>query len=196
MQVGPYTKRTLAYVSPLDKARPHEVVWNEVNTLFDAARGYQGITFVYFVGEAGDGPMKIGVSKDPITRLRSMQTGNPRRLRIERVLAGSVLTEKLLHELWEPHAIYSATSAGKVGAAPGTEWFAPVVRTDLFPIVSDAKARQIARLREGGNVTAMECDRHVRDAHTDSGFVAKGIDETALMAAGAGRVYVGRRSRI
>jgi hypothetical protein len=82
--------------SPLDKAAGHEVAWRRVSDVFDAARQIRNCKFVYFIGEDDDGPVKIGVAKDPISRLRAMQTGNPRRLRVEHVLVGDMDVEKLL----------------------------------------------------------------------------------------------------
>jgi hypothetical protein len=95
--VGAGSKRQ--FPSPLDKAKGYEVVWQQVSPVFESARGVGGISFVYFIGESDDGSLKIGTSKDPISRLRGMQTGNPRRLRIEHVLVGSSHLEKLLHEI-------------------------------------------------------------------------------------------------
>lgn len=37
---------------------------------------------LYVISESRDGPVKIGTSADPAARLRQLQTGNPRRLRI------------------------------------------------------------------------------------------------------------------
>lgn len=132
--------------SPLDKAKAYEVVWGQVAPIFEAARPYGNNSFVYLVGEP-DGPVKIGISKDPIARLRTMQTGNPRRLRIEYVLIGDMPTEKLLHEFWEPHAISSLASRSLPGSAPGTEWFKADARAELLPIIETAVRYQLALLR-------------------------------------------------
>lgn len=177
--------------SPLDKAKAYEVIWNQVSGLFDAARPYADACFVYFIGETDDGPLKIGHSKDPVARLRTMQTGNPRRLRIEYVLVGDMPLEKLLHELWEPFAVISSRSVGKPGAAPGTEWFKPEARDTLLPIIADAVSRQIECLSGPPDVGFGTLERIVRDAHAESGFVARGRDEVRLLAQGAG--YVVRR---
>lgn len=180
--------------SPIDKAKAYEVVWNQVSGLFDASRNYVDSCFVYIIGEEDDGPLKIGYSKDPIARLRTMQTGNPRRLRIEYALVGDMRLEKLLHELWEPFAIISSRSAGKPNAAPGTEWFTPMARETLLPILADAAHRQSERLRTPA-AGFDELEQIVRDAHADSGFIARGRDEVRLLAQGAGYV-VQRPSRI
>jgi hypothetical protein len=180
--------------SPIDKAKAHEVVWRRVAPLFEAARYWGGVSFVYFIGEPDDGLIKIGYSKDPIGRLRSMQTGNPRRLRMERVLVGAMATEKMLQQFWEPHAIVSATNKGVRGIAPGTEWFKPEVREKLLPIIDDATRRQIDLLGQD------ECgfddmERAVREAHDDHGFMPHYVEPSRRLAEGAGYV-VSRRIRI
>lgn len=182
--------------SPIDKAKGYEVVWNQVSDLFDAARPFDVDSFVYVTGE-DDGPLKIGLSRDPIARLRGMQTGNPRRLRIEYALIGDMPLEKLLHQFWEPFAIHSARNAGKPDALPGTEWFKPEVRDTLLPIIADAARRQAQLLRETPDADLLfeACVQAVRDAHAESGFVARGRDEVLLLGATVGYV-VHRKSRI
>lgn len=183
--------------SPLDKAKAYEVVWQQVAPLFEAARPFLDGCFVYVIGEADDGALKIGMSKDPVGRLRTMQTGNPRRLRIEYVLVGHLELEKLLHELWEPFAIFSASQEGKTNVNPGTEWFKAEARETLVPILEDAMKRQVDLLgaTTEGNIYASDLERVVRDAHWENGFEPKGRDETWLLAQGAGYV-IRRASRI
>jgi hypothetical protein len=177
--------------SPLDKAKAHEVVWSEVAPLFEAARPWLDASFVYVIGEPDDGPLKIGFSKDPIGRLRSMQTGNPRRLRIEHVLVGAMATEKLLHQFWEPHAILSAGSKG----LPGSEWFKPEARKRFRPIIEDAVGFQIELLESGEQTSFAELEDVVRDAHRRNGFIPHVVAPTIQLAQGAGYV-VSRRQRI
>lgn len=190
------TPRKRKTSSPLDKAKGHEVIWSQVAGVFEAMRPYEGAIFVYVIGEPDDGMLKIGVSKDPIARLRTMQTGNPRRLRIEYVLAGSMQLEKLMHELWESHAIVSARNQGKHNVAPGTEWFKPEARETLLPIIADAAQRQIDYLSEQtGNVHAEDLERLIREAHADSGRVIHKRDQVRLLGQTVG-YYVARPSRI
>jgi hypothetical protein len=189
--------RKREFKSPIDKAKGYEVVWAQVNAVFDAAREFADPCFVYLIGETGGGPLKIGVSKDPISRLRTMQTGNPRRLLIEHVLVGDQPLEKLLHEFWEPFAIVSARNTGKANVAPGTEWFKPDARETLLPIIEDAASRQVeilAGMADTG-VSMAVLEDAVRDAHAESGFVAKGRDEVRLLGATVG-YSVARPSRI
>lgn len=183
--------------SPIDKAKGYEVIWPQVAPLFEAARRFADASFVYLIGEPDDGAVKIGVSKDPIARLRGMQTGNPRRLKIEHVLLGGREIEKLLQEMWEPHAVLSARHGGKVDRAPGTEWFEPTVRAQLFPVVETAAAAQVLFLNEAsGDVSHKDMDRIIRRAHGVHDVEAHGREEMRLLAAGAGYVAISRRSRI
>lgn len=192
---GPVIRRP---ESPLDRAKAYEVTWNEVAPLFDAARPIQNPSFTYAIGEEGDGPVKIGVAKDPIKRLRSMQTGNPRRLRVERVLIGDMAIEKLLHEMWESFAIVAPHQRRKVDAPPGTEWFRGEIRESLFPILETACSQQIAHVEALGEDCTLlldDMERIVRGAHGVHGFVAHKRHEVRLLGAGGG-YYTPRRSRI
>lgn len=179
------------FESPLDRANGYEVNWQNVSKVFDAVRGGEGISFVYVIGEEGDGPVKIGVAKDPIKRLRNMQTGNPRRLRVEHVLIGDRFLEALLHETWEPSAIRSSTARKRAdGTAPGTEWFEASVRPTIDPIMRSAAARQVEyvkRVLEGDGVADLErLAEIVYKAHLDHGHEPHERDEVRLLAAGAG----------
>lgn len=187
--------RTYKVKSPLDKAKGYEVIWSQVAGVFEAMRPYEGAVFVYVIGEPDDGMLKIGVSKDPISRLRTMQTGNPRRLRLEYVLAGSMILEKLMHELWESHAIVSVRNQGKDNVAPGTEWFNPEARETLLPIIADAAQRQVDFLAQhSGDVRSEDLERLIREAHADSGRVIHKRDEVRLF--GVLGTVVERPSRI
>lgn len=166
------------YKSPLDKAKGYEVIWPQVAPLFEAARNIVNCCFVYVIAEA-DGPLKIGKANDPISRLRTMQTGNPRRLRIEHVLIGDIALEKLLHDYWESFAILSARGEanrgkGNLNAAPGTEWFSPEAREKLLPIIADAATRQIDILSKADEIVHIgDLERSVRDAHAESDYIPR-----------------------
>lgn len=181
--------------SPIDKAKAHEVIWQNVSRLFDATRRIEKPSFVYFIGEP-DGPLKIGLSKDPIARLRGMQTGNPRRLRIEYVLLGDLNLEKLMQEMWRPHAILSANQIGKPDALPGTEWFQPEVRAALEPIVFSAVEMQIQWLHQCEDTFDWhDAERLVREAHGGHDFVAVKKHQTLLLSTDGG-IMATRKSRI
>ncbi len=180
--------------TPLDKAHGREVVWPQVSELFAAARTIVG-KFVYLIGEEDDGPVKIGLAADPIKRLRAMQTGNSRRLRVEYVLLGDMPTEKLLHEMWEPFAIDSARRRGP-DSPPGTEWFRAEIREQLFPIVATAATKQTELLlNTTGDLCLNTLEAIVRDAHDVHGFAPKQRHEVRLLGASAGYVTP-RPSRI
>lgn len=157
------------FASPLDKATTSEVVWDRVAGLFDEARSLTHPEFVYIVSEGGSaGPVKIGLSAEPIGRLRSMQTGNSRPLRIEYVLLGSRMLEKHLHGIWVNFAIISPKREGRAPAAPGTEWFNPEIRERLLPVAAVALEKQVEGLRESASLSALE--RTVIEAHLAAGI--------------------------
>lgn len=182
---------------PLDKAKPHEVVWDQVSGLFTAARPIQNPSYVYIISEGDDGPVKIGLAKDPIARVRTMQTGNPRRLRIEYVLVGDGELEALMHEYWEDYAIRSPNASKLPGSAPKTEWFEPEIRGQLWPILELASYEQMTYLHENsGEIKMRRLEKIARGAHYANGFVAKGRDEIRVLAQGAGYARLSRKSRV
>jgi hypothetical protein len=170
---------------PLDKAKGYEIVWPAVAPVLEAGSQYPDAVYVYLIGEEDEGCVKIGLAKDPIARLREMQTGNPRRLRVDHVVLGCRELEQLLHEYWEDFAIFSTATRGRVGAAPRTEWFRADIRATLYPIIADAAARQVKRLA-GGNLKGFDSNvaiKMVRQAHARHGFVAKGLQDASPRAA-------------
>lgn len=60
---------------------------------------WQGIAeqFVYFVQAGDDGPVKIGLAKEPLRRVSSLQTGSPVPLRLRHVVPGDHALERALH---------------------------------------------------------------------------------------------------
>lgn len=184
--------------SPLDKARGFEIEdWERVAGLFSAARRIINPAFVYFIGEEDNGPLKIGTAKCPIARLRSMQTGNPRRLRIENVLVGDRHIEGLFHDMWEEFAIFAPHNKGKLDARPGTEWFRPEIRELLMGIVDTAAEYQADYLNsETENLSIDTMESLVRESHGKHDFVGKGRDTVRLLANVSGYVSMGRTSRV
>lgn len=183
---------------PLDKAKAWEVDWQQVSGVFTSARRIENPSFVYFIGEPDDGPVKIGVAKCPIARLRGMQTGNPRRLKVERALIGDRELEKLLHEFWEDLIIPTPASKLRPDSLPLTEWFQPEIRERLYPIIADAADEQAFFISEAeGAVDLAELERIVRRAHGNHGFVPHiKHDDVRFLAPVMGEVYVRRPSRI
>lgn len=74
------------------------------HSLADAARTVRAstlpTTWIYFIREA-DGPVKIGVAKNPRERIATLQCGNPRPLEIVGVWRGYHFEERQLHERFE-----------------------------------------------------------------------------------------------
>lgn len=56
---------------------------------------------VYFIEAEGTGRIKIGVSKDPLSRLRTLQTGSPSPLRLIATAFGGYAKEAELHQRFE-----------------------------------------------------------------------------------------------
>ncbi len=164
--------------NPLDKAKGYEVVWDQVAGIFESARRMQNPNFVYLIGEE-DGPVKIGTATNPIKRLRTMQTGNPRRLRVEWALIGDRRLERMLHRLWRPFAIKSAAhearskrSLGPGVYVPGTEWFHQDVRDELVSVICSAVELQLDRLKDAqGDLFFEDFGALVIKAHQEHGFI-------------------------
>lgn len=173
---------------PLDKAHGTELNWKRTVPIFEAGRYIENVCFVYVIGEGEDGPVKIGKALDPVQRLRDMQTGNSRRLRIEAVLLGDRTVERLLHEIWEPHGIQSVRQRGKVDAAPGTEWFEASIRDQLLQSMETAAQDQLALAREVDELTHVELARVVLTAHRKHNPAVHQRDEVRLLGEGSGYV--------
>lgn len=62
-------------------------------------------SFIYFIQESGDGPVKIGFSRRPERRPHELQTGNPRELVLRHVVPGDRAMESQLHRRFEPARI-------------------------------------------------------------------------------------------
>lgn len=181
------------YQSPLDRAAGFELDWSKTSPLFNAARKIDKPCFVYLIAEGEDGPLKIGKAVDPVKRLREMQTGNSRRLRVERIILGDRDAEKLLHEMWEPFAIVSSRNKTRAGAPPGTEWFKDEIRENIFPIFDEIAARQAEVVERAGSIDAEISEAYIRSAHRRNGYVAHSHEEIRQLAAGPG--YVVSRDR-
>ena len=74
---------------------------------------------VYFIAARELGMVKIGFSRDPVARLKQMQTGNSALLTIETVINGNMREERAIHRLFLRHRIRG-------------EWFALVSEIDDF----------------------------------------------------------------
>lgn len=54
--------------------------------------------YVYFIEAGKDGPIKIGVTADPLARLNDLQTGNPFKLKVIGAVSAGVEREAALHK--------------------------------------------------------------------------------------------------
>lgn len=113
MRVCEYTARsTVKLVKPPKKRPPRE--------------GY-----IYFVQAGRSGPVKIGWSTAPHGRLEFFQTGHYEKLRIVRLIEGTITDERRLHKRFAAYHILN-------------EWFEPRVLRYVdaeLSVVSDKDAR-------------------------------------------------------
>lgn len=78
----------------------------------DALRASSTVrSFVYFI-QADDGRVKIGKARRPSQRLKELQTGSSRNLRLVGLLLGDRQAERVLHERYKVWCV-------------GGEWFSP-----------------------------------------------------------------------
>lgn len=108
-ELGAKPKRDQSF--PVEKFDAGEVVW------IGGAK-----TFVYFIQEEGDGPIKIGVGTNAGLRLRELQIGTPRQLHLRCVVPGGRLLERTIHRAFERSRIQG-------------EWFRPT--QDLLALVDE-----------------------------------------------------------
>jgi hypothetical protein len=86
------------------------------------------VGYVYLAG--GDaGPLKIGFSKDPYTRVESFQCGNHQELRVIAKREGTPADEREIHERLKQHRVKG-------------EWFDRWAALDEFNLPLDRTARQ------------------------------------------------------
>lgn len=183
-------------LSPVDKAFGYEINWQNVSPVFEATREFKAPSYVYLIGEGEDGPVKIGFAKDPIKRLRAMQTGNSQRLRIEHMIVGDKQIEKLLHETWEPLAIISLRNVSRPDSPPGTEWFFPEIREELFPIIESVAEVQIDMLKQGYSISPEGTESLLRGAHKQFGREKPSpIEGVRRLARGSGYVVSKTRNK-
>lgn len=98
--------------------------------------------FVYAIREAPNGLVKIGWTNDVSERLRSLRTGNPRRLIVVWKKEGTLRDERRMHAQFSK---YAANLGG------GSEWFLPEVLDHLEEVrffsapPTELKAKQIKK---------------------------------------------------
>lgn len=174
----------------LKNAHPDEIDWYQVAPVLKKQTP-GACSFVYFIGEEDDGPVKIGTALDPIQRLRGLQIGNPRRLRIEALIYGDFRFESTLHEYWRTFAIGGKVRKGMDGDyARETEWFAPEARERIIEAAIFISNRQTMLLPEA---SADDMYKVIGEVMTDFGYEIVRGDELRFLAKGSG--YVTRRLR-
>lgn len=62
--------------------------------------------WIYFI-QSGHGPVKIGLSRDPKWRMKTLQIGNPEKLELVAAMPGSRRDEQALHKRFEASHIHS-----------------------------------------------------------------------------------------
>lgn len=103
---------------------------------------------IYFISSHKD-YIKIGTSIDPESRKSSLQTANPKTLRIQAVLEGSFQTESGLHELFK-HIRYKGEW---FKLTDELKWFIKAIQTnpDVSNIYTLYHISQKLRLHEKAN---------------------------------------------
>lgn len=171
-----------------------EIDWEHVQPVLNRAIPGQ-MPFVYFIAEPDDGYIKIGTAMNPVKRLRDLQTGNARRLRIERVIYGDQQIERLLHAYFRPWMAEGrqiATTIYKTARARETEWFKPASREALLQAadVIWRHEQQIERV-DGNGITGEQLQAAIGAAMIELGHTLRREDEIRLLAQGPGYITVG-----
>lgn len=92
------------------------------------------MSFVYFIQAGYNGPIKIGVARDPAKRLCGLQVANAERLSLLGVLPGGFALEKALHAKLSADRIYG-------------EWFEPTDAVlDIVDSIPDERMEEFEQL--------------------------------------------------
>jgi hypothetical protein len=134
-------------------AKPQSLTSIDLSAYAEPRRGafsYYGFHCVYVITRGAGKPCKIGIARDPTARLRSLQTGQPEKLRVD-------------HLLWVPTAVIASAierdvhrGLKKTGSHVTGEWFdiapheaARIVRSaaeKLFPSIEFLDHEQMIAL--------------------------------------------------
>lgn len=104
--------------------------------------------FVYFIQEReledlATEPIKIGVAAWPQKRLRTLQTGNSRKLVVRQVILGGAFVETRLHRVWK-----------RKGAQLRDEWFGKGYQRAILELAYEIALAQVAVIETGRRVEA------------------------------------------
>ena len=91
---------------------------------------------VYFIQSGKKGPVKIGVSSDPIERMKTMQTGNPENLK----LIAELICKSKKHAYEIEYKLHKRFKWAKKRG----EWFNPIVKA-RFNQINEVEADKIIR---------------------------------------------------
>lgn len=94
-------------------------------------------SYVYVVQGQPGTPIKIGVARDPLARLRGLQTGNPSRLRLRFVVPGGYRLEADFHR--------RLRDAAGIG-----EWFSGPEAEEFLAYMEEFSVQAIDRYQEHG----------------------------------------------
>lgn len=187
--MGTSRKRSL-----LDGVHAQEINWstNVQKIICEPQRRGFEIGFVYLMAE-DDGPFKIGSANHPITRLRALQTGNPRLLKLEHLIIGTLEKERLL-QLWAREFVVPGRvrQRGVNGAmARDTEWFDRAGLEEvgaMFEAIADVQLRAAA-----GSVSA-DMEQATTTCLNGSDREIVYGDTVRLIGAASGYVELGMRA--
>ncbi len=103
---------------------------------------------IYFLQDSGDFAIKIGSTgaDDPLERVRSLQTGNPRPLVLLGTMPGNEEDERALHCRFSAHRLHG-------------EWFRPAPQVLLF-LINEVACRVAETEISVPAVTAFRCRCH------------------------------------
>lgn len=134
-----------------DRAAKVLTYWKKV-FMFEGDIG----SFIYFIQEGDDGPIKIGSATDPLQRLSDLQCGNSRPLRLVHVILAGWDAEPRLHDFW-------SNPAWMKNARIHREWFGKGHEAAILDMGSRIAERQI-EAREAGVDRDEIGDRILRQA--------------------------------
>ena len=134
-------------------------------------------TYVYVIGSDDDGPVKIGVSAEPLARMRDLQTSNPHKLSLLVKIRGSREDETALHQRFAASRLTG-------------EWFSR--STTIRDFVTEANARlhapqlrqerlALAQLRHEERLRAIAIDRGWDEHGTLPKFAAVSVREFKIL---------------
>lgn len=161
-----------------------EINWDHVPGVL-AGRQPGRMPYVYFIAEAGDGYIKIGTARHPVKRLRELQTGNPRHLKIERVIHGDTEIEKLMHGYFRDDVVggrQQLSTTFQNSRARDTEWFDPGARERIFEAAEEIWYRQVELKPVDGFITIEMLQVAVAEAMDSLGHTLRGQDELRFLA--------------